>query len=111
MNYFCPKCQSEIEERGFPYEKVYFCLFELALTQTVFIYEEYQISSSFKTILKFLESDGLIVTTEVSRNYLIAFVNLDVLWYHEPPGIFCFLEERDHIIRCSRKSKGRIDKK
>lgn len=111
MNYFCKKCQHKIAEKGLPYHELYFSILDLFLDYMVFAYQEDHISSSSKTLFKLMESNGLLITKEISQDLVAVMINPESLSYHEKQNKFCFLKDESHFRKRLRKTKGQIDTK
>ena len=105
MNILCQKCKEELLKFGQPYQQLYEDIVNLNCHGAYLIIDENSCESSTKTISKYLESKGMIVTTEISESQVSIRINPNLLFYNEEFDQFCFNQNDVHFMKKIRRRK------
>ena len=105
MNILCPKCKQELLKLGQPLQQFYEDILILNCHGASLIFDENICDSSTKTISKYLESKGMIITTEVAESKISMIINHKNLFYNLDFDQFCFNENDDHFIPQNQRKK------
>lgn len=105
MNILCQKCKENLSEYGAPYQELYEEILFLNSQEINIFIDEFKCKSYLRTLVKYLESKSLIITTETSKNKILVKVNHKILFYNEEFDKFCFNIDNSHFLKKSKRKK------